>query len=103
MVADRHGMMGVTFFCHVRRDIWVRHAMLQNALQWLHVSCMEFALERKPGRDTLFFLVKWLQAAMRGISYVRRLRAAFFGEETLFSRVKWQLNICNTSTSVFCS
>ena len=42
-------------------------------------------LGRKPEHETLcFFRVKWLQPAMKGTSYVRRLRLGSFGSFYVF-------------------
>ena len=61
----------------MRNSMRFLNLWLWIALEWLHECCMGFVVGRKPEHETLcFFRVKWLQAAMKGTSSVRRVRFA---------------------------
>ena len=52
---------------------------LQIALDWLHECCMGHVWGEEAGaRNLVFFRVKWVQAAMKGTSCVRRVRLGSF-------------------------
>ena len=57
----------------------------QIALEWLHgVAWAVYCGEEAGARNLVFFRVKWLQPAMKGTSYVRRLRLGSFGSFYVF-------------------
>ena len=57
----------------------------QIALEWLHgVAWAVCCGEEAGARNLVFFRVKWLQPAMKGTSYVRRLRLGSFGSFYVF-------------------
>ena len=63
----------------VRSSMRFLKLWVQIALEWLHECCMGHVLGRRPEHETLyFFRVKWLQAAMKGTSCVRRVRLRSF-------------------------
>ena len=53
----------------------------------LHAVCRG---EEAGARDRVFFRVKWLQPAMKGTSYARRLRLGLFGSFYVFCN-----NVCS--------
>ena len=56
-------MIGVTFCCHVRREMRVCHVMPQNAVSWLHECCMGVCFGEVAGaRNRVFFLCRGASA-----------------------------------------
>ena len=63
----------------VRSSMRFLNLWLHIALEWLHECCMGFVWGGSRSTKPCVFRVKWLQAAMKGTSCVRRVRLRSFG------------------------